>query len=157
MIDTIAADAVVPAANTSVDAYRELEAGVHAALETYSNVHRGSGHNSLVSTRLFEQARDIVLEHLGLEPRTYVVVFCTPRRARCWKRPLPAGSFQVVSSEEIGLPLGVRALAIERRHSREAGAARDRRRDGEAGRPGLGDLGRALRTGSRPGRPRSST
>ena len=49
------------------DTFDDLERGVHAALETYSNVHRGSGHNSIVSTHLFEQARDIVLEHLGLE------------------------------------------------------------------------------------------
>jgi selenocysteine lyase/cysteine desulfurase len=47
-------------------AFAELERGVYAALETYSNVHRGSGHNSMVSTHLFEQARDIVLEYLGL-------------------------------------------------------------------------------------------
>ena len=46
--------------------FEALERGVHAALETYSNVHRGSGHNSLVSTHLFEQARGIVLDHLGL-------------------------------------------------------------------------------------------
>lgn len=62
-------------------AFTELERGVHAALETYSNVHRGSGHNSLVSTHLFEQARDIVLEYLGLNKDKYVVIFCTPRRA----------------------------------------------------------------------------
>lgn len=39
-------------------AFTELEQSVHAALETYSNVHRGSGHNSMVSTHLFEQATD---------------------------------------------------------------------------------------------------
>ena len=48
------------------EAWDELESSVHAALETYSNVHRGSGHNSMVSTHLFEQARDLVLEYLGL-------------------------------------------------------------------------------------------
>lgn len=31
-------------------AFAELERGVYAALETYSNVHWGSGHNSMVST-----------------------------------------------------------------------------------------------------------
>ena len=50
-------------------AFAELEQGVRAALETYSNVHRGSGHNSMVSTHLFEQARDIILDYLGLEKR----------------------------------------------------------------------------------------
>jgi len=66
------------------EAFAELQRGVQSALETYSNVHRGSGHNSLVSTHLFEQARDIVLEYLGLNgglvhTDKYVVIFCTPR------------------------------------------------------------------------------
>jgi selenocysteine lyase/cysteine desulfurase len=74
-------------------AFAELELGVHAALETYSNVHRGSGHNSMVSAYLFEQARDIVLEYLGLKKGKYVVIFCTPRRAESLKAQLePEGS-----------------------------------------------------------------
>ena len=44
------------------EAFADLERGVHAALETYSNVHRGSGHNSLASTHLYEKAREIVLK-----------------------------------------------------------------------------------------------
>ena len=44
------------------EALAQLEQAVHAALETYSNVHRGSGQASLVSTHLYEQAREIVLE-----------------------------------------------------------------------------------------------
>ena len=56
-------------ANDIPEAFAELERGVHAALETYSNVHRGSGHNSMVSTHLYEQARDIVLEYLGLNKK----------------------------------------------------------------------------------------
>ncbi len=95
-------------------AWAELERGIHAALETYSNVHRGSGHASQVSTHLYEEARTIVLEHLGLRGGRHVVVFATPRRAAQLAKQLPAGRFQVVSSEELGLPLGVRALAIER-------------------------------------------
>ena len=64
------------------ETFAELERGVHAALETYSNVHRGSGHNSMVSTHLFEQARDIVLEYLGLGKDEYVVIFCTAETRR---------------------------------------------------------------------------
>jgi len=67
--------------NEIAEAFTELERGVQAALETYSNVHRGSGHNSLVSTHLYEQARDIVLEYLGLNKEKYMVIFGTPRRA----------------------------------------------------------------------------
>jgi selenocysteine lyase/cysteine desulfurase len=98
-----------------VDALAELERGVHAALETYANVHRGSGHNSLVSTHLYEQAGDIVLETLGLNRGKYVVIFCTPRRAEALKARLRPGSYQSLSSQDIGLPLGVRALAVERK------------------------------------------
>ena len=95
--------------------FAELERGVHAALETYSNVHRGSGHNSLVSTHLYEQAREIVLEHLGLNKDKYVIIFCTPRRAELLKAQLKPGSYHSLSSQDIGLPLGVRALAVKRK------------------------------------------
>jgi selenocysteine lyase/cysteine desulfurase len=96
-----------------IEAFEELKRGVLLALETYSNVHRGSGHNSMVSTLLYEQARDIVLEYLGLNKEKYVVVFCTPRRAEALKAKLKPGSYQSVSSQEIGLPLGIRALAVD--------------------------------------------
>ncbi len=97
------------------EAFVELQRGVHAALETYSNVHRGSGHNSMVSTHLFEQARDIVLEYLGLNKDRYVVIFCTPRRAEVLKAQLEPESYQSMSSQDIGLPLGLRALAVDRK------------------------------------------
>lgn len=93
----------------------ELERGVHAALETYSNVHRGSGHFSVVTTHLFEQARAIVLEYLGLNKSKYVVIFCTPRGAETLKAQLDPENYQSVSSKDIGLPFGVRALAIVRK------------------------------------------
>lgn len=94
----------------------ELQRGVYAALETYSNVHRGSGYNSIVSTKLFEHARDIVLEILGLSKARYVVIFCTPARADVFCNKLPAGSFHCISSFEIGLPLGVKAVAVDKRY-----------------------------------------
>ena len=90
--------------NDGPEPFAELERGVHAALETYANVHRGSGHNSLVSTHLYEQAREIVLEHLGLDKDKYVVIFCTPRRAEALKAHLKPKSYQMVSSQDIGLP-----------------------------------------------------
>src|SRR5512132_2308348 len=96
--------------NETTEAFAELERGVHTALETYSNVHRGSGHNSMVSTHLYEQARDIVLEYLGLNKHNYVVIFCTPRRAELLQAQLAPERHQCVSSQDIGLPLGVRAL-----------------------------------------------
>ena len=97
------------------EAFAELERGVHAALETYSNVHRGSGHNSMVTTHLFEQAREIVLGYLDLNKRKFVVIFSTPERAADLIKQIKPGSYQMMSSQEIGLSLGVRALAVQRK------------------------------------------
>ncbi|MGC4115009.1 MAG: aminotransferase class V-fold PLP-dependent enzyme [Myxococcales bacterium] len=99
---------------TRDEAFHELVQAVRAALETYSNVHRGSGQHSVVSTHLYEQAREVVLSHLGLDAGRHVVVFGTPLRAAALAAQLPAGTFRSVSSDELGLPLGIRALAVER-------------------------------------------
>lgn len=107
--------APAPTNDKTGEAFAELMRGVHAALETYSNVHRGSGYNSLVSTQLFEQARDIVLEYLGLDKDKYAVIFCTPKRSEVLKAQLAPASYRIVSSQDIGLPLGVRALVVERK------------------------------------------
>ena len=104
-----------PGNNEVTEAFEELERGVHAALETYSNVHRGSGHNSMVSTHLFEQARDIVLEHLGLTKDS--TSSSSARReppTRSWRNSSPE-AIERLSSRDVGLPLGVRALAVERK------------------------------------------
>lgn len=96
------------------NAFEELEKSVFSALETYSNVHRGNGHFSLATTHLFEQARKIILDYLGLDTGNHVVVFCTPLSAKLIKAKLKPGSFQLVSSLDFGLSLGVRALAIRK-------------------------------------------
>lgn len=103
-----------PRANGN-QAFAVLQQNIQTALETYSNVHRGSGHNSLVSTHLFEKAREMVLETLGLDKTKYTIIFCTPRRAELLKGHLKPGSYHMLSSQDIGLPLGVRALAVERK------------------------------------------
>src|SRR5664279_5689433 len=97
------------------EAFKELGQGVFNALETYSNVHRGSGHKSIVTTHLYEQARDIVLEYLKLNKSKYVVIFCTPGRVEELKAKLKPGSYKMISSNDIGLSLGVRALAVDRK------------------------------------------
>jgi len=96
------------------EAFTELERGVCAALETYSNVHRGSGHFSMVTTHLFEEARKVVLEYLGLSKRSYMVIFCSPRRARKLMELAGSGRYHSLSSHDIGLPLGIRALAVKK-------------------------------------------
>jgi selenocysteine lyase/cysteine desulfurase len=98
-----------------VEGYAALEQGVYAALETYSNVHRGSGHNSVVTTHLFETARDIIIEYLGLHKSKYIVIFCTPGRAKVLQEQLGTDNFHSLSSGDIGLPLGIRALAVKRK------------------------------------------
>ena len=95
-------------------ALNELERSVYAALEMYSNVHRGSGQFSQVSTALFERARDIILQLAGGNAARHIVVFCTPARARALSDQLKSTNYHVFSSQEIGLPVGLRALVVPR-------------------------------------------
>lgn len=101
--------------DSTAEAFAELERGVLAALETYSNVHRGSGHYSHVSTHLYEQARDIVLDLLGLSHERYEVIFGSPRAAALLEAQLKPGSYRSLSSQDTGLPLGVRAVVVDRK------------------------------------------
>lgn len=96
------------------DALSELERSIRVALMTYSNVHRGSGHNSMVTTALFEGARDIVLDSLALNKERYVVVFGSPLRLASLAQQFRPKSVIHISSHDLGLPLGVGALTIER-------------------------------------------
>jgi len=100
--------------NNKIEAFAALEQGVYAALETYSNVHRGSGHNSLVTTRLFEQARDIVLDYLGLDKKIFVLIFSSPAGAAALKSQLEDKNYQCLTGAEICLPLGICAMAIKK-------------------------------------------
>lgn len=99
-------------AATSFD---ELEKSIHVALETYSNVHRGSGHNSIVTTQLFDKAREIILDYLGVDKKRYMVVFCTPIGAERIQKQLKEGHYMILSSHDIGLSLGVCAVAVKKK------------------------------------------
>ena len=96
------------------DSFPKLEEAAYLALQMYSNVHRGAGHNSLVSTRLFDQSRDVVLDYLGLPGRDFEVIFANPQRAKVLKNLIGTDDYRVITSREIGLPLGVCALAIRK-------------------------------------------
>ena len=96
-------------------ALAELKRSIYEVLKTYSNVHRGSGHHSMVTTHLFEQARSIVLDYLGLDKDNYVAIFCTTRRAQKLKSLLDAAAYFSISSDDMGLPLGVTAVAVRRK------------------------------------------
>ncbi len=98
-----------------------LEASVGLALETYANVHRGTGYNSMASTLLYEQARNAILDVRGLDRRRHTVIFCTPARAAALEAAVRPGRLVVLSSRDLGLPLGLRAV-IARRDALPKGA-----------------------------------
>ena len=92
----------------------QLNSSAFAAAETYANVHRGEGHFSLISTQLYEQARDSILEHLGLSARTHFLLFSTPYRAQQLSEVLSPTDWRCVSSADLHLPLGMCALAVRK-------------------------------------------
>ena len=100
--------------NEILNVFSDLEKGIYLALETYSNVHRGSGHFSMVTTHLFEQARDIVLDYLGLKKKQYTVIFCTSGNVELFRKQLLPDDYKVLSSRDFSLSLGVRALAVKK-------------------------------------------
>ncbi|MFW9877851.1 MAG: aminotransferase class V-fold PLP-dependent enzyme [Candidatus Thorarchaeota archaeon] len=100
-------------------AFKELERAIFTALKTYSNVHRGTGHNSLITTALFERAREIVLESLKLEKGKYFLIFCSPLRCNIFTTQLESNEYRIISSKNYGLPLGLRAIAIKKKSLRK--------------------------------------
>ncbi|MHA2365769.1 MAG: aminotransferase class V-fold PLP-dependent enzyme [Candidatus Hodarchaeales archaeon] len=94
--------------------FSKLERSVYTALKTYSNVHRGIGHNSIVTTALYDYTREITLEHLNLDKNKFTVVFCSPYKLRVLKSRLKKIKIIILSSRKLGLPLGLRALVVEK-------------------------------------------
>lgn len=105
---------VIAVRNVANEAYTELEKGIYRILETYSNVHRGSGHYSMITTHLYEMARTLVMDYLDLDKNQYEVIFGTPQSVAPLIKRLEAGSYQLLSSSDLGLSLGVRALAVKK-------------------------------------------
>ena len=99
---TPAGDGFLSVDNKKQEALTELEHSTFTALETYSNVHRGSGHFSMVSTILYEKARDIVLEYLGLNKKNHIVIFCSPLRAEDLTEQLGQKSYRILSKSHCG-------------------------------------------------------
>lgn len=95
--------------------FQQLEVGMFAALETYSNVHRGSGHFSKATTHLYGEARYIVLNYMGLKNTKYTLLFLTPRRFAALSKVLKPGSFAGLHSRDFGLNLGVSAMAVRKK------------------------------------------
>ena len=105
----------VKSGHVTFDPIDSLFETMEHTLKTYSNVHRGSGHKSMVTTHLFEESRNIVLDFLGLKRSGNVVIFCTPARAAAFIKLIGKDHFKILSSKELGLPLGVRAVALRKR------------------------------------------
>jgi selenocysteine lyase/cysteine desulfurase len=59
----------------STPALREVSETVSRFLEWYSSVHRGAGFKSRIATHAYEDARRIVGDFVGANPREHVVIF----------------------------------------------------------------------------------
>lgn len=92
----------------------QFEKSLQTSLESYSNVHRGSGQASMVTTHLYEKAREIILDYFGFSQNKYTVVFCSPRRAEVLTSKLMENDYRKISSAETGLPLGIVAVAARK-------------------------------------------
>jgi selenocysteine lyase/cysteine desulfurase len=96
-------------------AWSALEASLKDVLSVYANVHRGAGRHSLFTTQLFEQARHIIRRYLNLEARDQVL-FSSPHTAAALVASLTPADYRMVSSQELGLPLGICAVGV-RKHA----------------------------------------
>jgi selenocysteine lyase/cysteine desulfurase len=101
---------------TDLNVLGELEKRAYQVLETYSNVHRGSGPFSEITTNYYEQARTNVLDYLGLKAGRHRVIFCSPTYADKLTATLKLRSFFSLSGERLGLALGIRALVVRKRN-----------------------------------------
>ncbi|MHA2391667.1 MAG: aminotransferase class V-fold PLP-dependent enzyme [Promethearchaeota archaeon] len=97
------------------EAFKELERVLYSILESYSNVHRGTGHKSLITTALYERAREYILEYLQVDKNKYVVVFCSILRLNIFKDQLKETDYFSLSSSDFGLPLGVGVIAVKKK------------------------------------------
>ena len=59
----------------STPTFSPIAESVQQFLRWYSNVHRGTGFKSQLSSWIFEQSRDLVAEFVGVDLHTQVVIF----------------------------------------------------------------------------------
>lgn len=60
----------------STPAFRQVLEAVAGLLDWYSGVHRGTGCKSRVSTKAYERAREIMLQFVGADPTSHILMFC---------------------------------------------------------------------------------
>ncbi len=59
----------------STPALKTVQKAVNAFLEVYSSVHRGTGFKSQLSTHIYEQARQTVMDFVGANPTEHTCIF----------------------------------------------------------------------------------
>ena len=98
------------------NSYSELRRVTMEALKRYSNVHRGSGQHSVISTKLYEHARELILDYLGLD-KTYTVAFLNAREMQIYEQQIkeknPEAKTFALNSTQFGLPIGACALVVK--------------------------------------------
>ncbi|MBN2746558.1 MAG: aminotransferase class V-fold PLP-dependent enzyme [Bacteroidales bacterium] len=95
--------------------FQLLESCVFAALETYSNVHRGSGLFSAISTELFDKSRKVFADFLKLNPEYHQVIFCSARGAKHIQKYFNCDEIQHINSNDFGLALGIHVIALPKK------------------------------------------
>ena len=62
--------------SASTPAFRRVKEKTEEMFTWYSSVHRGSGFKSLLSTRLYDEAREVVLSFVEADPESECIIFC---------------------------------------------------------------------------------
>jgi selenocysteine lyase/cysteine desulfurase len=100
-------------------ALHEVAATVAEFLEWYSSVHRGSGFKARVATRAYEEARQVVSDFVGANPRDHLVIFgknaTEAINKLAWRLDLAQDDIVLVSSMEHhsnDLPWRARATVV---------------------------------------------
>ena len=96
------------------DALLKIEETMHCVLETYSNVHRGSGLKSAITSAIYDKARDLALQYMKLSRTKYRLVFCSHYKASRLSAIAGHANCQIVSSADFGLNLGICAFAYRK-------------------------------------------
>lgn len=104
-----------PPVVNSAKTFAQIKESMYHALETYSNVHRGSGHFSMLTTKLYEDSRRIVLDYLDLSPSKYTVVFGGLLSEHYLAPALEKHIVKRLDSSDFELNLGVIALVIKKK------------------------------------------
>lgn len=99
---------------TAVSPVEAIFKTARIVLENYANVHRGSGFNSIVTTNLYDKSRDIVLDFFGLNAKSHQVVYFSKLRFKLFEKLHPNSIVKSISSNEIGLNLGIVAVALKK-------------------------------------------